>query len=199
MIPGSRRTRVAPQTIRDWMRLYRASGIEGLLPKPRADRAKPRRMPPDVIEAVLSIKREAPGPSVRKVIERARERGEVPDSTPLPPSTLHRLFAREGLMVREQVGPGQDLRRFSCAFAGDLWTADAMHGPRAGDGRGNRRRTRPLANLDDATRVCPYGAFGFSERTPPSCWCCGRGCCAAAFRYDCWSTTVPPSVRSSRY
>lgn len=67
-------------------------------------------------------------------------------------------------MVREQVGA--DLRRFGFAFAGDLWMSDAMHGPSAGDGRGTRRKTRLLATLDDASRVCPYGAFAFSERTP---------------------------------
>ena len=54
MVPGCRRTRVEPQTIRDWIQLYRASGFEGLLLKPNADQAKPRRMPPEVIEVVLS-------------------------------------------------------------------------------------------------------------------------------------------------
>ena len=55
-IPGSKRTRVAKGTIYDWLRLYRQWGFDGLLPKMRCDRAKPRRMPPDVVDAVLSIK-----------------------------------------------------------------------------------------------------------------------------------------------
>lgn len=42
----------------------------------RADRAQPRRMSPDVIETLLSIKRDAPKLSVRKVIEQARDSGE---------------------------------------------------------------------------------------------------------------------------
>lgn len=38
-IPGSTRTRVAAETIRDWLKAYRRGGFEALLPKPRADRA----------------------------------------------------------------------------------------------------------------------------------------------------------------
>ena len=43
-IPGSRRVRVAEGTIYGWLRLYRQRGFDGLHPKSRCDRAKPRRM-----------------------------------------------------------------------------------------------------------------------------------------------------------
>ena len=44
-IPGSRRTRVAPETIRGWLRDYREHGFDGLLPKPRADIGSARHIP----------------------------------------------------------------------------------------------------------------------------------------------------------
>ena len=165
-IPGSRRMRVAEGTIYDWLRLYRERGFEGLLPKRRSDRAKPRRMPPEVVEAVLSIKADAPELSIREVIRQARKTGAVAAEVPLPPSTLHRLFTREGLMVREQQGPQKDLRRFAFPFAGDLWQADSLHGPAVRDQRGRLRKTYLLATLDDATRVVPHGEFHFNERAP---------------------------------
>ena len=37
-IPGSTRTRVAAETIRDWLKRYRAGGFDALMPKLRADR-----------------------------------------------------------------------------------------------------------------------------------------------------------------
>ena len=37
-IPGTRRTRVAAETIRDWLALYRGGGFEALYPKARVDR-----------------------------------------------------------------------------------------------------------------------------------------------------------------
>ncbi len=162
-IPGSSRMRVAEGTIYDWLRLYRARGFDGLLPKSRRDRAKPRRMPPDVVDAVLSIKGKAPELSIRQVIRKARETDAVPQDVPLPPSTLHRLFTREGLMVREQQGPQKDQRRWAFPYAGDLWQSDVMHGPAVRDERGRMRKTYLLAVLDDATRLVPHGAFMFSE------------------------------------
>ena len=162
-IPGSSRMRVAEGTIYDWLRLYRSRGFDGLLPKSRRDRAKPRRMPPDVVDAVLSIKGKVPELSIRQVIRKARETDAVPEAVPLPPSTLHRLFTREGLMVREQQGPQKNLRRWAFSHAGDLWQSDAMHGPAVRDERGRMRKTYLLELLDDATRVVPHGAFQFSE------------------------------------
>ena len=44
-IPGTRRTRVAAETMRDWLSVYRNGGFEALYPKTRADRGQPRRMP----------------------------------------------------------------------------------------------------------------------------------------------------------
>ena len=44
VIPGSTRTRVATETLRDWLKRYRDGGFEALLPKPRADRGTPRAL-----------------------------------------------------------------------------------------------------------------------------------------------------------
>ena len=40
-IPGTRRTRVALETMRDWLSVYRNGGFEALYPKTRADRGRP--------------------------------------------------------------------------------------------------------------------------------------------------------------
>ena len=44
-IPFSRRRRVAVETLRDWLRAYRRSGFDGLLPKPRSDNGLCRALP----------------------------------------------------------------------------------------------------------------------------------------------------------
>ena len=164
VIPGSLRTRVAEQTMRDWIRLYRQGGFDALVPKRRTDCGKPRRMTVDAAEILIAVKREAPRLTVRETIARARRCGEIPADVPLPPSTVHRLLSREGLMERGGA-PSQDRRRFEYAETGDLWMSDVMHGPKAGDGRGRRRKTYLIAFLDDATRIIPYAAFAFSENT----------------------------------
>ena len=44
-IPGTRRTGVAAETMRDWLSLYRTGGFEALYPKSRADRGPPAPVP----------------------------------------------------------------------------------------------------------------------------------------------------------
>ncbi|MGD8958089.1 MAG: DDE-type integrase/transposase/recombinase [Chromatiaceae bacterium] len=165
-IPGSRRRRVAAETLRDWLKLYRRGGFDALLPKSRADRGQPRRLPDAVAETLIALKEQYPTLSVRLLIARARDNGAVPADQPLPTSTVYRLFHREGLMVKKTDSPtGTDRRRFAFRHAGELWMSDVMHGITVGDGHGKRRKTYLIAFLDDATRVIPYAAFAFSENT----------------------------------
>lgn len=165
-IPGSRRTRVAAETLRDWLKRYRRGGFDALLPKPRADRGQPRRLPDAVAETLIALKEQHPRLSVRLLIRRARNSGAVPADLPLPVSTVYRLFQREGLMVKKTDQPtGVDRRRFAFRHAGELWMSDVMHGITVGDGPHPRRKTYLIAFLDDATRVIPYAAFALAENT----------------------------------
>ena len=158
-IPGTDRTRVAAATIGGWVRLYRDGGFDALYPKPRTDRGQPRRLAPEVAERLVALKTEHPACSVRLIIAKARAEG-IED--PLAPSTVHRLFSREGLFERKAPGDGADRRRFAFRDAGELWMSDVMHGPKVRLGR-SRRKTYLIAFIDDATRVVPFAAFAMSE------------------------------------
>ena len=100
------------------------------------------------------------------VIREARKSPEVPADLPLPPSTVHRLLARHGLMDKAKEDPGErDRRRFAFAQAGRAVDerCDARTERAVGDR--TRRKTYLIAFLDDATRVVPYAAFALSENT----------------------------------
>ena len=163
-IPFSSRTRVAVETMRDWLQAYRAGGFEALLPKPRADRGQVRKLPAAVTEALLATKEANPALSVQLLIREARKCPEVPEELPLPPSTVHRLLARHGLMDKGAAEAG-DRRRFAFAAAGELWMSDVMHGPSVVVGERVKRKTYLIAFIDDATRVIPHAAFALSENT----------------------------------
>jgi transposase InsO family protein len=165
-IPGSTRTRVAEETIRDWLKAYRRGGFEALLPKPRADRGQSRSLPAEVVDILLAIKEGNPKLSVQLVIREARQRPQVPADLPLPNATVHRLLARHGLMDKARGEAGDaDRRRFAFQQAGELWMSDVMHGPSVLVGERTRRKTYLIAFIDDATRVIPYAAFTLSENT----------------------------------
>jgi putative transposase len=165
-IPGSARTRIAAETIRDWLQAYRRGGFEALLPKPRADRGQARALPAAAVEALLAAKEANPKLSVQLVIREARKSPEVPADLPLPRSTVHRLLARHGLMAKPRDEPGErDRRRFAFAQAGELWMSDVMHGPSVLIGDRTKRKTYLIAFLDDATRLIPHAAFALAENT----------------------------------
>ncbi len=99
------------------------------------------------------------------MIDEARKSEFVGPKVELPPSTVHRLLSRHGLMRKKQQEEGEekDRRRFSFEKAGDFWMSDVMHGvPVFTKGR-RKRKTYLIAFIDDATRVIPQAAFAFSE------------------------------------
>ena len=128
---------------------------QALYPKPRTDRGKPRRLPPEVAERLVALKADPAWP-VRAIIRAAAEEGI---DHPLAPSTVHRLLSREGLFDRK---PPDGRRRFAFREAGELWMSDVMHGPKVRFGR-SRRKTYLIAFIDDATRVVPFAAFATAE------------------------------------
>jgi len=163
-IPGSRRCRVASETIRDWLGAYRRGGFDALLPKGRSDEGQARKIPQAVVDLLCMVKEDKPALSVRMVIDAARASGEVPEDLELAPATVHRVLSRAGLMARRpEEATSNDRRRFSFEKAGELWMSDVMHGPSVlVDGK-RRRKTYLISFMDDATRVIPYAAFALGE------------------------------------
>lgn len=165
-IPGTLRRRVAVETIRHWLKLYRKGGFDALYPKTRKDSETSRAIPQEVQDLLIALKDEHRDWTVKATIKAAIDCGAIPTDLPLPPSTVHRLFTRHGLMEKAPTEPtSKDHRRFAFQKAGDLWMSDVMHGPAViYEGR-RKRKTFLIAFLDDATRIIPYAAFQFSENT----------------------------------
>jgi len=164
-IPGTTRTRVAPDTLRDWLKLYRKGGFEALKPRVRSDHGHSRGIPPEVQDLLVMLKEDKPELRIVDVIEAAQASGEVPEGMDLKPSTVHRLLQRHGLTGRRRAENAADRRRFRFERAGQLWMSDVMHGPKVRVDGGRKKKTYLVGFLDDATRVVPYAAFMLSENT----------------------------------
>lgn len=164
-IPGSRRTRVAAETIRDWLGAYRRGGFDALRPQSRSDVGRARAIPQEIADRICHLKEETPELSVRALIARVRSEGLCEDLE-LAPATVHRLLSRHGLMEKRPDQPtSKDRRRFAYERAGELWMSDVMHGPAVTVEGGRKRKTYLIGLLDDATRVVPYAAFALAEST----------------------------------
>jgi len=164
-IPHTTRCRVAVDTMRHWLQSYRSGGFDALFPKPRKDAGQSHALPREVADLLCQTKEDNPALSVQLVIQEARASGKILEGLPLPPSTVHRLLSRAGLMRKDQPPAHKDHRRFAFEHANDLWMSDVMHGPSVLVSGKVKRKAYLIAFIDDATRVVPFAAFALAENT----------------------------------
>ena len=138
--PTGRRVRVARGTIDRWIRAYRAGGFDALAPVPRAGEPVTEQRLLDLAEA---LKREAPRRTAAQVAQIIRTcEGAGPAER-----TVQRHLARLGLNTRTDGSPPEAFGRFEAEHPNDLWTGDALHGPRIAG-----RKTYLFAFIDDHVR-----------------------------------------------
>src|SRR4051794_15061535 len=158
--PAGRRVRVSRDTLDRWIRAWRRGGFDALVPDPRQSGP---RLPVEVIEMAVALKRENPARTATQVRRILREQmGWAPGER-----TLQRHFAADPLICAmlgalAAGGPGSEevFGRFEADRPNELWTGDALHGPTIGG-----RKTYLFAFLDDHSRAIVGHRFGFAEDT----------------------------------
>ena len=170
--PGGQKVRVSEQTIRRWVRWWRAGGFEALVPSPV--RVSPRT-PAEVLALAVALKRENPERTAVQITRILRSQaGWAPSDR-----TLQRHFVRLEL-DRLLAAKPQVFGRFEADRCNELWTGDALHGPVIAG-----RKTYLFAFIDDRSRAVMAARFGFSEDTVRL---------AAALRPALASRGIPESV-----
>ncbi len=150
--PGGGKVRISEQTIRRWVRWWRAGGFEALVPAPA--RVSPRT-PAEVLALAVALKRENPERTAVQITRILRaQAGWAPSDR-----TVQRHFVRLEL-DRELEGKPQVFGRFEASRCNEIWTGDALHGPVI-----TGRKTYLFAFLDDRSRAVMAARFGFSEDT----------------------------------
>jgi transposase InsO family protein len=160
-IPGSRRRYLGEKTIQGWFYAWRKAGIDGLVPKERADRGQ-SKLGEAVQQAILAAKRENPKRSIRQ-IRRLLEASGLVAGKSLSSSTMHRLLQQHGLSrATGSASEPEEKRSFVAATACAIWYGDVMHGPRVPVG-GRLLKTYLVSLFDDASRLVAHSAFCTGE------------------------------------
>lgn len=151
--PFGRTVRVSRDTLDRWIRAWRRGGFDALVPVPR--QSSPRT-PAEVLELAVALKRENPQRTAAQVRRILRSQlGWSPSER-----TLQRHFADHALNVGADSGRPVVFGRFEASRPNELWTGDALHGPRIGG-----RKTYLFAFLDDHSRAVVGHRFGYAEDT----------------------------------
>lgn len=151
------------RTLEGWYYAHRRGGFDALVPQPRADTGVCRALTDELRELVLALKREDPGRSAAQILRELEDAGRVSKGA-VSVTTLRRLLKRVGLS-----GPKLELDRpvrlrWQASECGELWQADALHGPRLHDPHAGREvRVKIFALLDDRSRLIAYARAGFHE------------------------------------
>ncbi|MFI6689643.1 DDE-type integrase/transposase/recombinase [Streptomyces sp. NPDC050485] len=150
--PFGRQVRVARGTLDRWTRHYRSGGFAALIPAPR--QVTPRT-PVEVLDLAAALKRENPARTAAQIQRILRTtQGWSPTDR-----TLQRHFVNTGLTG--MLGTEKSVfGRFEATRGNELWTGDALHGPRIGG-----RKTYLFAFIDDHSRAIVGHRFGFAEDT----------------------------------
>jgi transposase InsO family protein len=160
-IPHSKRRHVGAKTIQAWYYAWRRLGLDGLAPKPRADRGA-SKIATALQEAILAAKRANPRRSVRQIVRLLEAAGTVPSNS-LSRSAVHRLLQQHGLSkLAGSTHLPEERRSFAAEFAGSIWYGDVMHGPRVAH-QGHLRKTYLVSLIDDASRLVAHSAFCLGE------------------------------------
>lgn len=148
-----RRARVSAVTLRRWLRYWRQGGYEALVPN---ERRQPSRIPGELLEAAVILKKEAPKRTAAQVSRALAEagRGKVAERT------LQRHFRRLGLGVGSDGSRPRALGRFGASEFGELWTGDGLHGPLVAG-----HKAILFAFIDDWSRAVVGWRWGGAEDT----------------------------------
>lgn len=161
-IPFSDKMYLSKTTVINWYKQYRDGGgnIEALYPKKRRDKGKARVISPDIIDALVQLRKDNPKLTTRRLIAKSRRSNIFPSGSNPSDSTIYRLLKQYKPNKRAR----EDRRKFEVEMTNDLWQSDCMHGPRV-DNNGKKRKSYLFAIIDDHSRLITHAEFYLSENT----------------------------------
>lgn len=139
----------APSTIERWYLDYKKHGFDALIPAPRADAGKSRKLDPDLQEQIRYLKSNYPRMSAAAIYRQLRDNGSIAHGQ-VSESTVCRFVNQ--LALQMQQSPGRDMRRYERPHINEVWCGDSSFGPKLTDADGKKHRLYIIALIDDASR-----------------------------------------------
>jgi len=155
---GSRKVKVS--TLKSWLKAYRKNGFEGLKPKTRTDKGRPRKAGPQLMDAIRIQCKAYPYITVKKLHEKL-EQQDLIGKPPIHYNTLLRIVKEEQLL-RFGKKRRDERTSFETDHVNSLWMCDFMHGPQV---TLNRKTYKAIlcAIIDDHSRMIVGHGFAPTE------------------------------------
>ncbi|MDD3124056.1 MAG: DDE-type integrase/transposase/recombinase [Candidatus Izemoplasmatales bacterium] len=146
--PNGLKKEYTPATIKDWLRLYKLKGIDGLYPRKRSDKGNTRILSKELKELILSLKKANPKRSAKSIYQEIIVKNFLKPSE-ISLSTIQRYVKNIDLEDYECI---KDRRAFEFESPNDCWQSDISVGPYLTI-NGTKHKTYIVAFLDDSSRL----------------------------------------------
>lgn len=149
----------APATIKEWLRLYRRYGIDGLYPKIRSDKGKSRNLSGKAKEFIIFTKVNYPKRSAKSIYHELIAKGYV-NYDEIYLSTIQRFITKSKLSSKKL--DGVERLAFEFEFPNECWQSDISVGPYLTiDSK--KHKTYIIAVLDDSSRLIIHAEAFFKD------------------------------------
>ena len=138
----------APATVKEWLRLYKLKGIDGLYPKNRSDIGSSRIIINGVKAAIVDLKTSNPIRSAKSIYQEIIVRN-IAKPSEISLSTVQRYVRTIDVKTNTNA---KDRRAFEFENANECWQSDISVGPYLTI-NGVKYKTYIIAFLDDASRL----------------------------------------------
>ena len=145
-----------PDTLKGWLADFRARGLDGLMPKPRADLGTSRVVTPEQEARLRALLAAHPRMSATLAWQRLVDEGVITGSSPSDTS-IRRFIRAHGLRVTPPTAP-TERHAWSKGEPNELWTLDFM-------------RRSPARRRHDRAHACSP-----PSTTPPASSCSVASC-----------------------
>ncbi len=159
-IPYSTRAKISLRTLERYLTAYRKEGFAGLLPKTREGI---RRLPEELLELAVNLRKENPDRSIERIISMLEASGKASPGL-LKRSTLYDHFRRLGL-TRMDRPKAETYRRYQAKKRNQRWIGDTCHLLYLPED-GKKYKVYLIAWIDDYSRFVPHAQIYKAERLP---------------------------------
>jgi putative transposase len=168
--PDGTAVQVSYRTLRWWIQRYKTAGLAGLcdgMNTPRKNKGSCVAIPTDVLEEAVRLRQERSDRTVVQIVKLLESSRNIEPGT-ISPRTLARQLKNKGA-TRKKIERGDGyFQRRECLYANEMWQADTSFALWLPDpvNPNKRKRTKLIAFIDDASRLCVHAEFYFDEKLP---------------------------------
>lgn len=148
-----------PGTLQKWVVYYKSAGMDGLIPKTRADKGTSRKLSDTAIEEIYNLRERFPRVNATLIRHKLLKDGFITPDVNV--RAIQRYIKANDLKSARNINV-KDRKAFEEEFFGCMWQADTCYLPYITED-GKERRTYLIMIIDDHSRMIVGGEIFYND------------------------------------